>query len=528
MSRYNYFDDDDEIEARFNADGKPRFSLDYIKSRADAVVYGMAHNETLEELSALPNLKRAILKFLAFLMLVVAVALAVLIFAHNINSNNDRLEKYRKDAAKVCTQYITKYGAVRWEKLDSSVYGENKARLTGLCYARQMDFDDDGNAELMLCYYNNNTYYLEVWGYVDKKFSKIYSEEANSTKNSKDGCWVGFFHKNNKYYICKSEKESPESVELYTMKGDTFKSTGKCDYDYENDIYAVRGRINARDFETIRLSGFRSSKGEVLTELVTNTIDGFGNVSKALLENQKSQAQLKSEAYYSIIEARIEKYGNPDIKRDDSCKYINGLAVVRLIDFDADGNEELFLCYRKMKKISKYDYGIGQNIYYEEPGYSMEVYNWNGTMAKRIFSKDSVSSFLNDRNVYYTVFTEGGKKTDICNNTYSFENSYYYTASSKIYRLKKNEKFETVFSAGLTNDYGYRSYTLDGERVYSSTFEQKGYRVPYFMNDEDTYSSKNFTVIFVSGRDEDKFQSTIDDTVKTIKSLNSNYSPKEK
>lgn len=529
MKKYNYYDDESEETGR--NDKKKLISLKFgniakeVKSAAGSIVHG----DALSKLNEMPLLKKRLKKvFIAFLVFLV---LFIFIFSvsHSIASHNKANENFCKDAGKVCTEYIKEYGSVKWEELDDTIYGENKARLTGLCYARRMDFDNDGSEELMLCYNNKNVYYLEVWGYSHKKFIQFYSQEANSTENDTDGVWVGFYHKNNKYYICKSEKNTANIVTLYALHGDKFKAEPKkWDYDFENDVYSRNGKINARDFETIELSVFRKSKAEIIVNTVTANIDDFGNISSKAITNSKSKSQLENDAYYDVVKRRIEKYGAPKIEDDDDYSFIDGVAVVRLIDFDGDSSDELMVVYRKYKTKSKYDNYSGEYIYYDVPMYSIDIYKFNGTDARRIFSKESVSNCLQseNENVFYLMLKTDKKTTSICNNVYTFENSYNYTASSKMYSFK-GERFETVYNSKLVNEYGYKQYYIDGERVYSSEFEESGKKLPMFLDDDDTVSDSKYEVTYLSGREEETYQKIIDDTNDTIKKLNPDYSPLE-
>ena len=107
-------------------------------------------------------------------------------FSVSLHTKEKRTEKFKTDAGNVCINYIKDYGSIKWEALDENEYGENKAKLTGLCYVRQMDFNSDGKDELMLCYSSNNVYYLEVWGYKNGDFSRLYKDEANRIRKAID------------------------------------------------------------------------------------------------------------------------------------------------------------------------------------------------------------------------------------------------------------------------------------------------------------------------------------------------------
>lgn len=528
MKKYNYFDDEPEMEEHNGGNSIQNMvkNIDFhsiahnAKNAFDSVISG----EAVDKIKQLPDAKKTLLKLLAFILFIAAVLCSVLIFSHTINSQNEKNDKFCKDAGKVCTDYIVDLGTMKWENLDSKEYGENMARLTGLCYARQMDFNNDNSDELMLCYNDQNVYYLEVWGYHKKKFVKFYSEQANKTNNEKDGSWVGFYHKNNKYYICKSEPDTPNEVNLYELRGNKFKKTSSCEYDYKDDIYYIDKKINASDFETIRLSVLRASKAEVISEIVTNNIDAFSTVSLAVLESKKSTDQLKAEAYYSIIEKRLEKYGKGRVVTKNSQTYIDGVGIVALIDFNGDGNEELFLTYRKIVRESQTNSYSGEFYLVEEPVYCMEVYSWNGSVAKKIFSKNGISTLFEDTDANYIMFKKGEKATQICNNAYSYSTQYNYTATSRIYRMK-GEKFDSIYNARMENNYGYRQYYIDNEYVYQSHFSQKGFEVPMFLNDEDTYDASKYQVTYLSGKNQSEYQNTVDESVKVIQQLNSSYSP---
>ncbi len=528
MRKYNYFDDDPE-ELEIKTSSKVNIDFSSFARKARYTVEDFIHSNSFDDAKALlrlPNFSSMLFKAAAFVIFVVIIVVFILIFSHTINSQNDKIDKFYNDAGKVCTDYITEYGIPKFDSLDSADYGKGMARLTGLCYARQMDFNNDGDAELMLCYNNKNVYTLEVWGYNGKDFVKLYSDVANSTNDIKDGSWISFYYKNNKYYICKSTADDPSKVKMLNLKGDSFKESLSCDYDYKNDIYSIKGKINAQDFETIKLSVIKASKAESIIDTVTDNIDSFHTVSLPAINNQRSDAERKAEAYYKIIEARNEKYGKAKIAKDKGLTYIEGLAYVDLIDFDGDDNEELVLVYRKMLKQSATNAYNGQFIIIENPTYCVEVYSWNGTVTKKVFNSDTVSNYFGDNDVSYLMLRIDEKSAAICSNVYNYSSDYNYTAASRIYEYK-NGSFDSVFSARLINDYGYKNYYIDGEYTYKSTFEDKAYRVPKFMNDEGSYDKDKFSLVYFAGENESGFNDTINETVKTIESLNKNYVPND-
>lgn len=483
---------------------------------------------TPRELREYPNIRRLVLKGAAVLAFLLVVGLCVGIFLHSVHSMNKKNEQFCEDAGKVCTDYIAQYGACKFESF--AVKGGKKlARMTGIAYARRMDFNHDGKDELMACYQDGSQYYLEVWGYDGKDFVKFYSQEANRAQSDTElGSWLTFYQKGNKYYIGRSEPDKPENVTLYALRGKEFKKSGTCTYSTSTGMYSVRGEVNAVDFERIQLSYIRPARAEILVDTVTQNMEEFEAKTTAQIEAGKTDVQLKAQAFYDIVDRYNTKYGSARFVKDGSSVYIDGLAVADLVDFDGDGNEELFLIYRKeLIKRNKNTYN-NAFVAVKEPVYCMEVYSWNGSVAKCIFDRTGISEKLQDdtgENFY--VFRKSGKKTDICNNAYSYPSRSQYTASSRIYRLK-NEKFESVFDARLEYQYGYKTYYLDGEKTYRSTFETKGYEVPYFCND-DGYNTDIFTVTYLSGGQKraDDLKTRITKTTQSIRSLNRDYMPAE-
>lgn len=523
--KFNYFDDVPD-ETLFASDSKKasaaRAALAGLK-RLEATVCEEAE-EDIAQLNELPLLKHAIKKAVVIAGIILLIIIFVVSFSVSLKSKTKRAEQFNKDAGNICINYIKSYGSIKWEELDSSEYGENKAKLTGLCYVRQMDFNGDGTDELMLCYSDSNVYYLEVWGYHKKDFVRLYKDEANSTDSETDGSWVSFYRKGDKYYICKSEKSNSETLKLYAMRSGSFKQKGTAQYDIKTQTYTLNGKESSSDFETVKLSCFRKSRADIIVEQVTQNIDSFGDITSQAISNSLTDAQLKNNAYCEIVKKRLDKYGEPSVQSDDDEKYIDGLALVRLVDFDGDGNEELLLVYRTYKSLSKYDNYSGEYIYYDEPRYSLDVYEWNGVEAKRIINKDSISVYLEDDNVFYLLLKKGKKTVSLCSNTYDMENKYSYTAYSKIYTLKDGA-FKVTYDARLVNDYGYKTYYIDDERVYSSEWDRKGHKVPFFLDDEDTADESKYEMIYFSGNETDTYEQTVNQTVKEIQALDKEYTP---
>lgn len=527
MKKYNYFDDDYEEVQNENVSAADKMKLFFysLSNHTEHVKAVLRRDgEIIAELQQYPNLRKKLMKWAALLIFILALIICVCIFSHSVNSLNRDNERFCTDAGKVCTDYIAKYGACRYEELDEK-HGKNLARMTGVSYARRMDFNGDGTDELVLCYLDGGVYYMEVWGYDGKALKKLYADEANSAaKDSKLGSWVVFYRANNRYYFGKSTPEEPDKVDLYTLKGKKFKKADQCIYNVDTGVYSKDDKANTTDFERVQLSYIRVTRAEIIVDMVTAALEEFKTKSTVEIEAALTEEQLKNQAYYEVVDDLIKKYGAPVYAFEEGSARAKGLAVVEQIDFNGDGNKELLVIFRREVKKQQKNEWSGEHMMVKVPIYSLRVYNWNGSIAKCIFSRDNICKPYDDAgDTNFYILKKVGKHTDLCFNTYDYQSQSVYTASSRIFRLK-GEKFSSVYDARMEYEYGYRRYYLDNESVYSATFETKGYEVPYFCND-DAYDTEVYTVTYLSGgkNKSDVIKDRIGYTNLNIQELNDEY-----
>lgn len=527
MKKYNYFDDDCDLpEPSSSAKDKIKNFFGFLADKSlDLKDIMIEDGKAIGELKQYPNLRTLVKRCVIAAVVLIIVIVFVCVFAFSVSSSDRRNERFCSDAGKVCTDYIAEYGAVRSEKMDEK-YGENLSRLTGTAFVRRLDFNADGKDELVVAYLQSGVYYFDIWGYDGKTLKKFYSDEANYSVNDASlGSWLVFYQDGSKYYFGKSKPEDPENVDLYTLKGKKFKKTKNCTYNAVTGIFSINGEANAADFERVQLSYVRSSKAELTVDLVTETLNEFNTKSTAEIEAQLTDQQLKDQAYYDIVEKLNKKYGGGEYKFEDGNAYGDGLAVVDFIDFDGDGNDEMLTVFRREVKKQQENAWTGETVLINVPTYSIRVYNWNGTIAKCIFSRDNISQMYGDEEgvTQFYILKKSGKRTDLCFNSYSYESQSVYTAYSRIFRMK-DEAFSSIYDAKLEYRYGYETYYLDGEQVYSATFNTKGYEVPYFMND-DSYDTSVYTVVYLAGgkTKSDYIKDAISKTQINIKKMNDEY-----
>jgi len=156
--------------------------------------------------------------------------------------------------------------------------------------------------------------------------------------------------------------------------------------------------------------------------------------------------------------------------------------------------------YRFSKKISATD-DAGNHVLDAEPEYKIEVFRWNGTSAVKAFENEGISEMQDpDDPQRFYILRKNGEKTDICRNTYTYDErtQRIWKGASRISEMDENGAFSASFTAEVNSNYGYNTYRINGERVYRREFNANGYAVPYFCNDE-SYDEEQYTVVFLQG-----------------------------
>lgn len=456
-------------------------------------------------------------------MLVCAIVVTPIVFYAQLSSEEGSENRFDKDAAQVCSNIIGEYGSAKTEPTDTQ--GETY-RMSGLAFAREIDFDDDGDSELIISYRSGNSYQVEVWGYNSGDFVRMYSHAANIAMNHPEvGSWITLYRHSGKFYIGEFSTQDGKTMSLLTLRGSKFKSSRECEYDPVNDIYAENGEMNTSAYETVRLSNLSDVKAENLLDSVSAVIDSFGGTdSGAVPVSAKSGEQLMAEAYSEIVQNYVLKYGEPEYDSSSRVCYAKGLCVADLIDFNGDGVDELFTIYRFSKKVSATDEN-GEHVLKSEPEYKAEVYMWNGNTAVKAFEVEGISQMQDkDSSDGFYILRKNGEKTDICKNTYVYnENtSRIWKGTSRISEMDENGTFSPIFLAEINSNYGYETYQINGERVYKREFNADGYAVPYFCND-DEYDTNEYTVVYLQGTSKrgSDIQKRISQTQKNIEEMRS-------
>ncbi len=565
MKKYNYFDDDqDDIQSLISSFDAPRDVkkdevdktlkeieeaqkeerrkareeqkqatkdeiIDAIKAfskksgeKVAAVAHAVKEKTVSEEIEKFSKRKKRnvtiALVFVFFLFFAILVASTL----HSVDSENKRIAKFDSDAGKVCAQCITKYGNSSYENLYSA-YGVTGYRLKGLCFAREMDFDNDNVSELIVCYEDSGTYYVEVWGYnSDKEFVKFYREPANQTKKKTDDAWITLYVRNNKYYIGTHSGDKFEKVSLYALKGTSFEKKYSAEYDSSAQAFSINGKVDSTSFERIKLGVLVEEKAMVSADRVSKIVESFlgaTGTAKLIANSQSIQ-----NAYYTVVDGYNQEYGKAKVVKKNSLTYIDGLAAVDLVDFNGDGQDELVVVYRKAVKSRSTD-AQGNYVAQVEDKYYIEIYRYNGTKAVLAYKNESISNSLGDDSDMYYIIKKKNNKAYYCVNAFSTqEYGKVINASSTVFKFD-GTKFVQQSKSAYRTSYGYTEYFINDSEVYKSTFNEKGYGVPFFDGDS-SYDKNTYTVNFLQRKrlKADNLEKRVDETINNIKTLNSSYS----
>lgn len=477
--------------------------------------------------------KRFFFGLFTFFLFVASIAVFIAVFTLKIYDTDTKNADFNKNVAAVCSNLITETGTSRVERLDNADI-ENNWQMLGVSLVRRVDFNADGNDEFLIAYCKSGKYYVEVWGNNGEEFVSFYKEEANSLKDYSDlGSWLTIYHNDGKYYIGKlieeseddkenkdnedneNSKDSKENMTLLALHGSAFKEESRCTFEPETAFYLFDEEIDYTHFETIQFSALASAKAEYQLNTVHDGLLQFISERAASDNLPKTEDQKKASAYSKIINDRIKKFGETQLSTVGSSVFVTGAAVVQLVDFNGDGNSELMIMSRNKKDYNDTD---------AFPKYLTEVFNWDGNSAKKIYEGATTSTyFSNSKTDIFYILQKKDSKTNICFNTYSFgENpDLSWRGLSTIVEMADNESFETAFTAYKRNNYDYISYKLDGEYASKRRFNEVGYTVPYFCNDDD-YDKNQFSISVLKCDESKKVdvEKVMKNTEEVIKQIN--------
>lgn len=498
----------EQYEQELEADGESP-----TEARHEAeMMYAEEEEEILQRRTMSPWL-RAIIVFVITVAIIVAIIVTAVM--NSANAVSSRHSEFEKDATKVCTEYAEKYGIANYKYM--SEYSVNGYMLTGLCVVREIDFDDNGKSELLLCYNDDDEYYEEVWGYKGSKFDRLYHKKVPQSTDRNDDIWISLYSNNKTFYLAEHGSDDVAKVNLLKLSNGEFKKKSTAVYNTEKYSFAIKSRNVTDNFERIKFAVLRESAASNTVDRTLNATDSY---TEKTTDKVKNPTDTANSAYYQIVKDYTAKYGEAKLETKSKTPYISGLAGVNLVDFDGDGQDELMLIYRKTVSERDEDYD-GNYISREKEKYFCDIYMWNGHNALQVYQDDGISNLYDDDGSAYYILKKDGNRFFYCSNKFKTDDyGRSVSATSKMMQFKDG-KFTQQFKASYQTEYGYTKYYIDDEREYKNSFaENGGYTVPFFDGSTE-FDNTKWNVCFLQGGDEwqNNIKIQLDKTKDAVKTL---------
>lgn len=542
--RYNYFDDDTDENGKIKTD-RAKKSLKDIKIDGEKIQSALKYIASVIGVNLLLFAKN-VRKFftnsdkkgnavkVGFSLILVTIILIVTVTCASISASTHKQShkdaRLGKAAYKVCSEYSEKYGIANYKFMNSE-YSVKGCMLTGLCVARAVDFDADGTQELLLGYNDNDTYYVEVWGFHSGEFTQLYSQNVFQRSDRNSDIWISLYSDDKHFYLAEHSGDRAENVKLLKLAGNSFKEKGEASYDEESLKYTLHKKDATDSFERIRFAVLRESTAAETVDSTLDVIDEFSkNVETTTVasnkENEASQYDSLNTAYCKIIDKYNKEYGASAIGTDNSMPCVTGLAVVDLIDFNGDGTDELLLIYRRLVN-EREENSNGEHVAVSREKYFCEIYTFNGQKALNVYQNEGISNLSDNTDCAYYIIKNDGNEKKLCVNNFTYsKRGRVMSATSKILAFN-GERFESENKFRVENEYGYMSYYINSKSSYKSKFiGEGGYSVPFFDGTQSFDSSQySITYLKVDKDSTSKIKGVPDRTETAIKKLNPSYAP---
>lgn len=541
--RYNYFDDDFDEQGNVkvqkstfaqlteNIDFKKILSaLKYVISviGVNLLLFG----KKIVSLSKKNNRdKSPVLTGIIGLAVVVIVMVVVVVTCvmTTASKSNSKQDIYNQAASAVCHEYIERYGTANYKFMNSE-YEVKGCMLTGLCVARQVDFDADGKSELMLVYNDNDTYFAEIWGFSGEERTQLYASKLPMGSSREEDIFFSVYSDGKEYFIAEHNESDISQVTVLRLAGKEFKKKTAAVYDPTTATYTLHKKNATDSFERIKVAVLRETAAANTVERTLGEIDRFStdveDGSKPVNASGVTAQNAMNAAYYSLIEQYNKNYGVCELVTNANMPYLSGLAGVNLVDFNADGANELMLVYRRNVSQRKEDRN-GNYIAVEESKYFCDIYTFNGKNAILVYQSESISNRLDNTDINYYLIKSDGEYKKLCTNSFDVsQRGKVINASSKILAFD-GEKFVIEQKSAYETEYGYSSYYFNGEYCSKTKFTEKGGFSVIFFDGTETYDGSVWTIGYVQAeeRDESKLRAQMTKTEETIKTLNASYNP---
>lgn len=312
--------------------------------------------------------------------------------------------------------------------------------LKGLCFAKLLDFDQDGQEELILAYADPGTYHefipqyvIEVWRYNNTELEKVFTGEGYGNDGGTRTLYISCV--DNKYYIIEGAADAFEYDYIWGLEDNKFYQVKTLEGEYDVDaLFTIDGDVvSLEEFEaetskwwnastTYGLSRDEEDEDRSLEELQKAIEQLSGEISENHEEetdNEKVTSQMYRDIYGPIVQDVCEEYST------DSGVY----NVYSLYDIDKDGIKELLVEEGTCEADYMYQVYTIQNkksVYLgETSGWHSAFYeDENGGTEKYIIC---VQGLMGVEDMYHISIVNGKVVTEYQSSRELEEDEVYYT-----------------------------------------------------------------------------------------------------
>lgn len=419
-----------------------------------------------------------------------------------------------------CQEYLATYGDP--ERVDESGY----SYATGLSLAKLIDFGD-GCERLLLCYYDQSldanqtkglyapAYIVEVWEY-DESANNITCVYSGTPNYSNGGInWVELNTLETAVYVRDylpggGGPTGSEQLMYYGMNGENFGVCALFYHEYASNNGDVQNTYRLLEDNPSESTGAKEVSEEEYTSaqeawtgdatrfylsefsnsdmaddalktqvfMLSDTIEATWETIDALERGMATQsgnedaADTPENLYAKKCADLVDQYGFGTAVLGDTGDaygtYLEGLCFVRLVDFDADGTDELVVAYRNPQQ-EKRDAAHGTYSLY-----TVEVWGMDGNSITQLyegapFAGDGASSTLQ-------LVHKDGKTYLVTGAADSFYYGYYYGF---------DDQGEFTCVKTFEGEHGEAdSYSIDGSSVSMDEF---GEQLGVWQSDEESW-----------------------------------------
>ena len=230
-------------------------------------------------------------------------------------------------------------------------------------------------------------------------------------------------------------------------------------------------------------------------------------------EKNEAETSNRYACYLDVVNRCIGQYGETEIEEGPSggMQHFTGLSFLKLIDFDGDGAEELFLVFHvRTNNVSES---------YEEHVYVYNVWGYDGTKAVLLQDGNHLYGFNGGhemvffvKNRFGTYFLHGAAD--------SFQYDYYYGYKDSKFGLAKTLLMDERYDEAAKK-LRY-VYTVDGKNVSEEVYKSEAGKWGTFSSADEAY-----TLTFYDTKDRDTVLELIDETISFLQEHAESSVPQE-